>query len=196
MDAEESVALVTGALSGDARALTRLVEVLTPVIQARVARTLLCRSRRSANLREEVQDLTQEAFLALLVNEKRELRRWRPERGLSLENFVGLIAQRRTFDFMRSDRRNAWKEEPAPDEDLDLAVDQPDPRRIFISKEQLDLLLERLSEKLSPFGLLMFEVLFIADLSTEDVMAATGLSRAAVDAWRSRLRRLARKLSE
>jgi len=188
--------LVAGALGGDGRALTRLVEVLTPVVHARVARTLLCRGRHSANLREEVQDLVQDVFLALLVNEKRELRRWRPERGLSLENFVGLIAQRRTFDYMRSSRRNAWKEEPAPSEDFDLPVDQPGPDRIVTSKEQLDLLLERLSEKLSPFGLLMFELLFIEDLSTEEAMAATGLSRDAVDAWRSRLRRLARKLSE
>ena len=36
----------------------------------------------------------------------------------------------------------------------------------------------------------------VEDLSTEEAMTATGLSRDAVDAWRSRLRRLARKLRD
>ena len=199
MDAEESVALVAGALGGDGgdgRALMRLVRVLTPVIQSRVARTLLCGGRRGANLREDVEDLTQDVFLALFTNEERVLRRWQPERGLSLENFVGLIAERLTYSYRRSGRRNAWKEEPTPGEDLDLPLDEPTADQVVIDKEQLEHLLERLSDELSELGWWMFVLLFMKDLSTEEAMAATGLSRDAVDAWRSRLRRLARKLSD
>src|SRR6476659_6441971 len=64
MDAEESVALVVGARAGDRLALTRLVAVLTPVVQARVARTLLARRWGAAgrDVRHEVEDLGQEIF--------------------------------------------------------------------------------------------------------------------------------------
>jgi len=199
MDAEETVALVARALGGGdggGGALERLVKVLTPVIQARVAKTLLCRGRRSNNLREEVEDLTQDVFVALWANEQRELRRWRPERGLSLENFVGLIAERQTFSYLRSGRRNAWKEEPTPNEDLDRPLNQSGADEIVINKEQLELLEKRLSDRLSEQGWWMFILLFEKDLSTEEVMAVTGLTRDAVDAWRSRIRRLARELMQ
>lgn len=196
MDAAESVALVTGALGGDGGAIERLVRVLTPVIHSRVARTLLCGGRRGGNLREDVEDLSQDVFLALFANEERVLRRWQPERGLSLENFVGLIAERLTYSYRRSGRRNAWKEEPTPGEDLDLPLDEPGAEQIAIDKEHLALLLERLSGELSELGWWMFVLLFMKELSTEEVMAVTGLSRDAVDAWRSRLRRLARKLRD
>jgi RNA polymerase sigma-70 factor, ECF subfamily len=58
----------------------------------------------------------------------------------------------------------------------------------------LRLLLDRLREKLSPLGQRLFELLFVQEMSPEETMAATGLSADAVYAWRSRLRRLARKL--
>src|SRR6185503_7942003 len=193
MDAEESVALVIGALAGDRGALERLVKVLTPVIQSRVARTLLGCGRGGRNLRQGVEDLTQEVFLKLFAHDGRELRRWKLERGLSLENFVGLVAERHTLSYLRSARRTAAKEEPTPSDELDRRRDEPGPERRAAVREQLQLLLARLGEKLSPLGVRMFELLFVQDLSTEEAMAATGLSRDAADAWRSRLRRLARE---
>jgi len=66
MDADDCVGLLREALGGDQAALARLVSLLTPVIQARVARTLLARRShlgRDRNVRQEVEDLTQEIFL-------------------------------------------------------------------------------------------------------------------------------------
>ncbi|HET9225941.1 MAG TPA: hypothetical protein VFR31_04700, partial [Thermoanaerobaculia bacterium] len=63
MDHEDSAGLVQHALSGDQTALTRLVAGLTPVIQARVARTLLARRAwlgSGRDVRQEVEDLTQD----------------------------------------------------------------------------------------------------------------------------------------
>jgi len=196
MDAEESVALVVGALAGDRLALTRLVAVLTPVVQARVARTLLARRWGAAgrDVRHEVEDLGQEIFLLLFTNDGRVLRSWQAERGLSLENFVGLIGERYTLSFLRSGRRNAWKEEPTAAEVLDVRVEEPDPEVIVSSRQQLGLLLARLRENLSPLGLQIFQLLFVQELSLAETMAASGLSADAVYAWRSRLRRLAREL--
>ncbi|HEV8240462.1 MAG TPA: hypothetical protein VGS57_13920 [Thermoanaerobaculia bacterium] len=197
MDAEESVALVVGALAGDRLALTRLVAVLTPVVQARAARTLLTRRPGGAagrDVRQGVEDLSQEIFMLLFANGGRVLRSWQAERGLSLENFVGLVSERYTLSFLRSGRRNAWKEEPSATEALDVRVEEPDPEVIVSSRQQLRLLLARLRENLSPLGLEIFQLLFVQELSLAETMAASGLSADAVYAWRSRLRRLAREL--
>ena len=58
--------LLEQALAGSQAALSRLVERLTPVIQARAARCLL-RTGRGAGprLRQELMDLVQQVFLAL-----------------------------------------------------------------------------------------------------------------------------------
>jgi RNA polymerase sigma-70 factor (ECF subfamily) len=196
MVAKDIVGLVGEALAGDELALTRLVAALTPVVQARVARTLLARRSRASghNPRQEVEDLTQEVFLALFSRGARVLRRWQAERGLSLENFVGLVSERHVVSFLRSGRRNPWREDPAADEDLEGSTGEPGPEEVAASREQLGLLLDRLRESLSPLGRQIFELLFVQELSPSEAMAASGLSADAVYAWRSRLRRLAREL--
>jgi len=197
VDAHDSVDLVRAALAGDRAALARLVATLTPIIQARVARTLLARrSRLSAHrdVRQEVEDLTQETFLSLFDKQGHVLRGWDAERGLSLENFVGLVSERRVVSFLRSGRRNPRKEEPVSAETLDAAAPSPGPEQTTASREQLRLLLERMRERLSPLGRHVFELLFVQELSLAETMATSGLSADAVYAWRSRLRRLARNL--
>lgn len=197
MDAEDTVALVRDALAGDQTALTRLVALLTPVIQARVARTLLAhRSLLGANrnVRQEVEDRTQDIFLSLFARDGRELRRWKAERGLSLENFVGLVSERNVWSFLRSGKRNPRKEEPMPEKDLNREARDVDPEKNTAIRELLRLVLERLREELSPLGYHLFELLFVEDLSVPETMAASGLSADAVYAWRSRLRRLAQEI--
>ena len=198
MDAESTADLVRRALAGDQAALTELVAVLTPVIQARVARTLLARRDRFAggrNVRQEVEDLSQEVFLALFSREAHILRSWEPERGLSLENFVGLVAERQVLSFLRSGRRNPRQETSAfEEEDLELEAPESGPEEVTASRERLTFLLDRMREELSPLGRRIFDLLFIQDLSLPEVTAASGLSADAVYTWRLRLRRLAKKL--
>ena len=123
--------LVEQALAGDPAALNRLVAVLTPVIQARVAWTLLARRFRlagSRDVRQEVEDLCQDVFLALFARDCRVLRAWKPERGLSLENFVGLVAKCEVLSFLRSPRRNPRQEDTSLAEDvLDFETEDPGP---------------------------------------------------------------------
>jgi RNA polymerase sigma-70 factor (ECF subfamily) len=198
MSSEDSAELVRRALARDPSAQRELVARLTPVIQARVARTLLARRSRLAggrDWREEVKDLSQDVFLALFDRDGQVLRDWQPERGLSLENFVGLVAKRQVLSFLRSGRRNPRKEEPllASDE-IEMVFLGSNAEEIVASREQLNLLLDRFREELSPLGWRMFDLLFIQDLSQAEVQAATGLSADAVYAWRSRLRFSAQQL--
>src|ERR1700680_417562 len=197
MDADNCAGLLREALGGDQAALTRLVALLTPVIQARVARTLLARRPHlgsNRDVRQEVEDLTQDIFLSLFGKGGQVLRSWEAGRVLSLKNFVGLVSERQVVSFLRSGKRNPWKEEPSPAEDLDVATVDRDPEEVTASREQLRLLLGRLRGRCSHLGRPLFELLFVQELSLTETMASSGLSADAVYAWRSRLRRLARDL--
>ena len=197
MDREDSADLVQRALAGDQTAQTQLVAELTPVVQARVAHTLLAhRSRLGSgrDVRQEVEDRSQDVFLSLFTRDGHILRSWQAERGLSLENFVGLVAERQVVSFLRSGKRNPWKEDPSPAEDLDTTAPGHSPEEVAASREQLSLLLERLREELSPLGHQIFVLLFVREMSVPETMAASGLSADAVYAWRSRLRRVAQQL--
>ncbi len=188
---------VRAALAGDEAALTRLVRALTPIIQSRVARGLLLRRTGTAagrDVRQEVEDLTQEIFLLLFADGGKVLRSWQPERGLSLLNFVGLVAERQTASILRSGKRSPWKEDPTLPEDFDPPAPESGPEEITASREQCRLLLDRLTEELSPLGRHLFDLLFLRELPFEEVTRQTGMSPDAVYAWRSRLRRLAGRL--
>ncbi|HEV2844585.1 MAG TPA: sigma-70 family RNA polymerase sigma factor [Thermoanaerobaculia bacterium] len=188
---------VARALAGDEPALTGLIRKLTPVIQSRVARGLLLRRTGAAagrNIRQEVEDLTQEIFLVLFADGGKVLRSWTPERGLSLLNFAGLVAERQTASILRSGKRSPWKEDPTLPEDFPQTSPESGPEEIAASREQLKLLLDRLTEELSPLGRRLFDLLFLRELPPEEVVRETGMSPDAIYAWRSRLRRLASRL--
>jgi RNA polymerase sigma factor (sigma-70 family) len=197
MASENDHALVGHALAGAEPALSRLVERLTPIIQSRVARSLLrCGRGAGPRLRQELKDLVQQVFVALFDERGKILASWDASRGLSLDNFVGLVAERQVISILRSGKRDPWKEDPTLIEELDAPSAQPGPEAEVASREQLELLLTRLRGSLSPLGWQLFDLLYLQECSVEDVEQQTGLSAAAVYAWRSRLRRLARSFLE
>ncbi|HSG40918.1 MAG TPA: sigma-70 family RNA polymerase sigma factor [Thermoanaerobaculia bacterium] len=188
---------VRGALAGEEPALTQLIQKLTPVIQSRVARCLLLRRTGAAagrSVRQEVEDLTQDIFVVLFTDGGKVLRSWQPERGLSLVNFVGLVTERQTASALRSGKRSPWKEDPTLVEDLHQESLESGPEEIAASREELRLLLDRLTEELSPLGRRLFDLLFLRELPPDEVVRQTGMKPDAVYAWRSRLRRLANRL--
>ncbi len=185
------------ALLGDETALTRLVRRLTPVVQARVARKLLlCRDRSggSRDVRQEVEDLTQEIFLILFADDGRVLAGWDPARGLSLANFVGLVAERQTVSILRSGRRSPWRDDPTLSDELERIASPVETETTAASREVLAQLFDRLTEVLSPLGRQLFDLLLVEETPVAEATLRTGLSADAVYAWRSRLRKLARNL--
>lgn len=179
--------LVRRALSGDPAATRRLVVAVLPVVQARVTRVLARRRNKSGrDVRQEVEDLAQEVFAALFDEDGRALRAWDASRGLSLANFCGLVAEREAASILRSGRRSPWSADPTDTDDLE---------RDLARREQLELLVDRVREALSPRGLEMFERLVVREESVEAVCAATKMSPDAVYAWRSRIGKLVRALA-
>ena len=189
--------LVSAALDGERRAVARLVARLTPVIQARVARCVLRFRAGSGRVRQDVDDLAQDVFLRLFEEDGRVLRSWDPTRGLSLENFAGLVAERHAISHLRTGKRNPWREEEAAEEMLaELPSAAVEPAQEVASADFMSRLHERLRETLTPLGMHLFELLYVEERTVEEVCSATALSTDAVYAWRSRLRRTARELCQ
>lgn len=168
-----------------------------PVVQARIARSLTRRRTRGGrDVRQEVEDLAQEVFAALFEDDGRVLRAWDPARGLGLASFCGLIAEREVASILRSGRRSPWAADPTEQAELekDLAP-EPDFEARLATREQLELLVDRVREALSPLGLEMFERLIVKEEAVESVCEATGMKPDAVYAWKSRLGKLVRKIA-
>jgi DNA-directed RNA polymerase specialized sigma24 family protein len=188
--------LIRQALAGDRPAIDRLVDRLTPIVQARIARLLLARARATGrDMRAQVEDMSQEVFLSLFDHDGRVLRAWDRQRGLSLENFVGFVAHRQAISILRNGATCPFTEEATEQRALLELVDETAPAQLeqdIAARETLLLLLDQLRLSLSPRSLEMFERLFVLEESVESLRATTGLSAAAVHTWRSRLGKLAR----
>ena len=190
---ESSLDLVRRALAGEDVALRALIDRLTPVVQARVSRALLRNSDRfrATDAREILKDLTQEVFASLFDKDGATLRRWDPQRGASLENFVGFVTERRVISALRRPADPATAEDDGPE-----AIDpspEASPERRTASREQLRALTRHFREKLSPLGWTMFELLFVWGGSVREVSEETGMKTEAVRKWRTRLRQHARQ---
>jgi RNA polymerase sigma-70 factor (ECF subfamily) len=191
MTQETDVELVRRAVEGQPAARHALVLRLSPVVQRRVCRPLA--SSRAAHgrsvQRSEVLDLTQQVLLLLFDRDSRVLRSWAPERGLSLANFVGLVAEREAKAILRSGRRSAWAEKPTSEDDVSaFALDDRALEDHVVSREELQKLWHRLEEQLSPRGLELFQALLIEQLSIEELAERFDMSPNALYTFRSRLR--------
>lgn len=174
-----------------------LVDRLLPVIQAEVGFALLRGARiEGRDPRQEVRDFSQEVFVHLLSQGGKTLRSWDPERGRNLDSFVRLVARRQVAAILRSGRRNPWSDKPTADEDLERGMEaQTSHGARLESRERLDRLLGWLHERLDDRGMLLFQMLYVEERGVDEVMAATGMTRDAVYAWRSRFRKLVAKLA-
>jgi RNA polymerase sigma-70 factor (ECF subfamily) len=183
------------ALAGDAAALRALLVALTPIVQHRVARVLRRRGD-GASPESRAIDLLQDVLVVLLDREGRVLRSWDAAGGLSLPNFVGLVAEREAHSILRSGRRSAWAEEPTDEVWLAHVVDEHggDSCRTVAARELLGLVLEGLHTRLSPRGYAIFEAIFLDERTPDEVMRSFGLSSNALATFRSRVRKTAAEL--
>lgn len=153
-------------------------------------------SAGSRDARQEVEDLTQQVFVALLENGGERLRRWSGEEG-TLPAFVGTIADHEIASILRSQRTNPWAQQPMVEGMLEAKLDlAASSEQEFLSREELVLLWERLKGELSDLGVDLFIWSFVEERSIEEVQELSGMSASAIYQWRSRLARLIRKLRE
>ena len=183
-------------LAGDPSALGALVAAFTPVVQARAARAL---ARRAAgrHVRQEVEDMTQEVLCLLFQSDGKILRAWDATRGLSLLNYVGLVAEREVGHVLASGRRSPWALDPTDAVELEAAAGAASSVEERIASQELfDRIHARLRDELSPKGLELFRLLVTDEVGFDDAAAISGLTTGALYTWRSRLLKRARELRD
>lgn len=196
LEAGEEQRLLERALVGTPEDVRRLCAYLVPVIQARVARALVASGHggRHRNLREEVEDLTQDVFTLLFEHDARVLRAWSADRGLSLRNFVGMVARRKTNAVLSVRKRNPWYEEPMEDAAVERALPEAaSSERQLAARQLLGEAMRRAAEEQSERGRVLLELMFKDGLDNPELVKRTGLKDTAVYQWRSRLTRTVRR---
>lgn len=185
------------ALDGDRAAMRALVLYLRPAIQGEVAAALQRRRSlgRGRDVRQEVRDLVQEVFVALLADDGRVLRRWDPQAGRNLRGFVRMVSRHQVASILRSGRRSPWTADPTEDAALEQRAPIDEPGARLQSRAQLDALLERLRAELDTRGWVLFERLYLDGAAADAVAAELGMTRDAVYAWRARFKRRLRALA-
>lgn len=193
----DDVELVRLALGGDAAARRELGRRLLGAIQREVSFALVrfaAVDRRDP--RQDVLDLVQDVLVALFENGGKELRRWDPERGRSLESFVRLVARRRVSRTLSKRQGNPWSDDPTDPQEFDSdGGNDTDLTQRLEHRNQLGRLLGALHSKMSERDHELFDLLFVQELAPDEVAQQAGLSRGAVNAWSYRIRKLARSLA-
>lgn len=190
--------LVQRALAGSRSDMLELLRLIRPVIQARAARALLRRREQRAgrDVRQDVEDLTQDVLASLFAERGKVLTEWDQSRGLGLLGYVGLVAERNVASILRSKRRNPWTDEPAPDSSLETRAGAEGGLELrLLERDQLARLLVKLDEQLTDRGRQLFQLLVVEEVPVEEICRTFSMTAEAVYAWRSRLCRSARKLA-
>lgn len=188
--------LVESALAGLAGARRELAGRLLDVVQREVAFVL----RRAVvgqgrDPRQEVRDLVQEVLVSLFEHDGRELRRWDPARGRSLDSFVRLVARRKAARILGQRKGNPWADHPVDpqaidDDELDAEADAL--LRQLEQREELGSVLDALYARMSDRDFQLFDLLFVEERDPAEVADALNMTRGAVNAWAYRTRKLAR----
>jgi RNA polymerase sigma factor (sigma-70 family) len=175
--------LLTRVLSRDPRAWVELVRRFRAVIRHCVKQTLL---RHGAGLASsaDVEDVHADVLVALLHDDMRRLRLWRPQQGARLGTWLGTIARNTAYDRLRADRRRL-----AGSGACDLGPATPAPADAFerlISaerRERVTELLGRLTDKDRAF----FALYYRQELDAAEVAARMNVSVDAVYSWKHKL---------
>jgi RNA polymerase sigma factor (sigma-70 family) len=189
--ADDPLALVRRALGGDGVSLRALVRRLIPVIKARTDVFLAARPGRRIGP-HGADDLVQDVWLALIKDGGRLLLAWEPDRGMSLEGYVGMVAKRELWGRVRQEtagKRGSGLRA------VDIAdVDPPgahDVEAETIGRDLARNLADHLERQLPERGRLVMRYLYTDQCSPAEVADLLGVNLQVVYNWQHKIRQVA-----
>lgn len=190
VDSMSDTALVNAALDGEPGARRRLANRLLTSVHREVSITLARWSRSERASGERVRDLTQDVFVTLFESDGRELRRWDPGRGRTLDSFVRLVARRRCARLLDRELRRHGEQTA----DHVIIGDDSLVERLR-HREALRDVLRALYAHMNTRDMALFELLFVQEFAPDEVARRMEMTRGAVNAWAYRTRKQAAKLA-
>jgi len=185
--------LVQGAIAGQRASLRTLARRLMPTIVGRI------RLHLGANVvaGRDRDDIAQDVWLTLMRDDGRLLLEWDPERGRTLEGYVGLLTRR----VLWQTRRDGARQRRGGGQHHEVYEDQAgeptgDPETHAASRLELERVVSHLRDTLPPRGKLVFELLYADRLSPKEAADAIGVKLQVVYNWQHRIRKESRTLLE
>lgn len=189
------LSFIDAASAGDRGAAEGLVRRLLPIVRARVKRVLSRASGGRGPGPSEVDDLTQEVWVRLLKDQARQLRSFDPTRGVSLEGFVGMIAEREATNGLRkasAAKRGGGSKRADEAAALAIPAAKTDPENRVISEDLARALAAYLEKELPERGLLVLRAVHEDGKRPEEAAQALGVNVQVVYNWLHRIRALTR----
>lgn len=186
--------LVRAAARGDRDAVRELARRLMPVLRARVRRAVGATGGQLGSVGAD--DLVQEIWLALFRDDRRALLAFDPDRGASLEGYVGMLAEREIGNVRQrvgALKRGARLTVAASDELDEVAEAGPTPEQLVSAAQVAEQLGTHLEGALPPRGLLVLRYAFADALPVADVARVMGVSVQVVYNWQHKIREEARR---
>ena len=185
-------ALLRQMAAGQPAAIRLVTRRLLPVLQARVRRAL--RRWTPAHV-DDADDVVQKIWLVLLKDGARQLLAYDPERGISLEAYVGLIAEREVRNHIQHESaaiRRPAEGHAALDEAGEVPTPAPDPEAALMSADFADRLDAHLMAALGPRGQAVLRLVYGDACPPDRAARALGCNLQVVYNWQHRIRALAR----
>jgi RNA polymerase sigma-70 factor (ECF subfamily) len=118
----EELDLLARLITDDAEAWRRFVSAYGRLVTSTISRVL----SRFGFFRnsEDIREIHASFCLEILANDKAKLRAFRPDRGIRLSTWIGMLASHSAYDFLRRRRREPQRDECDTDA---FASEAPDP---------------------------------------------------------------------
>ncbi len=116
--------LLQGCIRGDAGSRRRLVEEYSGIVSYGVS--VIFQQFGRPSRKEEIEDMSQEVFLALFDQDARKLRQYQGRNGCSLASWIRVVANRLTIDRLRKEGRTISLDDPGNAEATKIRETRPD----------------------------------------------------------------------
>jgi RNA polymerase sigma factor (sigma-70 family) len=182
---------------GNQATAREFVAAITPIFQRAAGAALYLRGRREGrDIRQELEDMVHDLFVALCEDDYRRLRTWKPDGGRSLESYLFQFAQFQVASVLRVRRKNPYTQRPTEPDELTRAQGAA-PQGDAADREVVEKLLERLGAEMEPEDLALFRAFFVEEADVAEIARRFGLTPPTVYKRKSRLlARLREMLSE
>jgi RNA polymerase sigma factor (sigma-70 family) len=150
---------------------------------------------------QDVEEVLQNTWVALLQNDARALRTFDPTLGSGLHGYLGMLARREAHNFaMRRTRlkRGGLNGEVLTPPESGTMLTAPalevGPERLVGGERQRDRVLGALKSRLSPRGWLYFTLLYEQELKPTEVARLLQVKLNLVHKWQERIRRCLKEI--
>lgn len=187
--------LLQACIRGEPIARSRLVEEYSGIVAYGVS--VIFQQFGRPCRREEIEDLSQDVFVALFDQDARKLRQYQGRNGCTLASWIRVVANRMTIDRLRKEGRTVSLDDPASGEMRRLRETGQDGRpgpEAQAEVGQRSRVIREMVSMLPPKDQLFVQLHYFQEMPIEEVAATIGITTNAAYVRKMRLHDKLRKL--